>query len=203
MTELSSFELPISICLLNHLRSFSHNSHSFQPSFLTKLSHILSTISQKFKVPSNFKDFSFNKLLLSVHYYLSLIYNIDVFTSQFTSKLQVSELNLTGIYSTNIFNIHSIFKALEETKNSQVSNILSDVNINQLSSRNNLPQFSKDQAETLQQDNLEMGFIQKFRVQIIPKPAKDTKCISSHLLLSYELVPFNKNSFLIFSYRLR
>jgi len=190
MTELSSFELPISICLLNHLRSFSHDFHSFQPSFLSQLNQILSTISHKFKAPPNFKDFSFHKLLLSVHYYLSLIYNIDTFTSQFTSKLQVSELNLDGIYSTNIFNVHSIMKAFEEIKDTQPSNILSSVSLNQLSSRNNQSQLSKEQTGSLQQDNLEMGFLQKFRVQIITKPAKDTKCISSHLLLSYELVRY-------------
>lgn len=112
-TELN---IPFSLRLLNHLRSFEHESHTMKADYLEDLNTIISLIPIDKSSDSHFFGQNREKILLSIHIYLAWIFNIQEFISTLKEDLKVNELNVSGFNNTNIFNVHSVYKALEQIR---------------------------------------------------------------------------------------
>ena len=108
-------EFPISLTLLNSLRSFPpNNPHQFPPSFLNQISSILTS-----------SGLHHQRSYLALHYYLSIIDNIEDLTHIFNPDFNLNKPDLTALNKTNIYNIHSLLNALrvlEVQENAQGNN---------------------------------------------------------------------------------
>jgi len=123
---MSSFELidiPISLALLNCLRTFSHCSHKFTSKFLLAFQKAFSDCTKTLPKFNEFTESEKDKVILAVHYYLALISNINHLIQALNIENDVEELDVKEINSTNIFNVQSLYKALKiQTNESQEVN---------------------------------------------------------------------------------
>jgi len=161
-------DLPLSLPLLNTLRSFSHSSHSFPSKFLSQLHLNLIQISDATQNLSNLATGHLEKLILSIHYFLSLIINLDQLLSILTPEPHLHDLNIKSISSTNIFNLSSLFNSLHSD-----SNISSPDR--QYGPRSPLWKNSAP-------ENNKISFIENFRIQLVSEKShhihEDTLSIS-------------------------
>ena len=113
MTLYHSIEIPFSLDLLSCLRDFEHENHNFTHKFLDKVSQSLQALSNKGQNDSNAQDLNLEKTCLALHYYLSLVDNIEKFLDIFYTDFNIEKLDVKLINKTNIFNVHSILRAVE------------------------------------------------------------------------------------------
>ena len=169
----NSIDIPLSIGLLNRLRNFEHKAHTFDQIFLEEVDAILNQLQKRVKTAAESGSYTFESLIIIVHYYFSLIYNLDTFVSQFQGSHELVSLNFSAINSTNIFNVHSLLKALSAKRSNNSSLDIS---------------YQTDATESTQEERgtpLEVHFLQRFRIQV---STNETKATSSHLMISIELV---------------
>jgi len=149
-------EFSISLTLLNSLRSFPPNHpHQFPPSFLNQISSILSNSTSSFSSSSP----QIQRSYLALHYYLSIIDNIEDLTVLFNPDFTLNKPDLTALNKTNLFNIHSLLKAI----------------------------VSPQEAQESTQGNSENVSLEKFKVQITQNETRadaEKLFISSDLVLS-------------------
>jgi hypothetical protein len=115
----SDLLIPVSVGLLNKLRNFEHESHSFKAKYLEEVNDLLTTIFQGKNRLEKYQVHSNEFLTLTIHYYLALITNVDTLVNLLDANSKVEQLNTTNFNGTNIFNIHSILRALEALRNSK------------------------------------------------------------------------------------
>jgi hypothetical protein len=111
--------VPFSLSLLNKLRVFEHESHSFKAKYLEEINELLTLIFHGKDRVEKYQNHYSETLVLAVHYYLALISNLETFIESLDSSLKLEKLNVAGINGTNIFNVHSIGRALEALRNSK------------------------------------------------------------------------------------
>jgi len=104
--------IPLSLSLINKLRSFDHSSHSFKPEYLNVLEGLLSEIFKERNRDEPYQASTLEQLTLAVHYYLALIYNLEDLIAVFNKDLWVANLNISGFNTTNIFNLHCLSRSI-------------------------------------------------------------------------------------------
>jgi len=178
----TTLDIPLSIGLLNRLRKFEHNAHTFNQTFLEEVDSLLAQVQKRIKVTSTFAKFPFETLYLFIHYYFSLIYNLEAFVSQFKDSAEVVPMNYASINSTNIFNIHSLTKALhaKRSAHSLETSVVSTQDTSVVTE-------ASEGANEEKNNQLDVHFLQRFKVQITQN---EVKANSSYLFLSLELVFF-------------
>lgn len=173
-------DIPLSIGLLNRLRTFEHNAHTFNQTFLEEVDLLLSQVQKRLKASPDVGQYPFETIYLLMHYYFSLIYNLETFISQFKDTLEVVPLNFANINSTNIFNIHSLIKALHAKRASQSL----DTSVQSTQDTSVVTDASESTQEE-KESGKDVHFLQRFKVQL---NSKETKANSSNLFLSFDLV---------------
>jgi len=173
----ATIDIPLSIGLLNRLRTFEHNAHTFNQTFLEEVDLLLSQVQKRLKASPDVGQYPFETIYLLIHYYFSLIYNLETFISQFKDTIEVVPLNFANINSTNIFNIHSLVKALHAKRASQSL----DTSVQSTQDTSSVTESS----DGAQENSKDVHFLQRFKVQL---NSKETKANSSNLFLSTELV---------------
>lgn len=111
--------IPISQSLLNKLRCFEHESHSFKANYLEEVNELSTNLLKESKLEKNIRNFDPEKIILAFHYYLALIENVNIFLDLFEGVAKTEPLNVQGFNSTNIFNVHSLFRALQALRSSK------------------------------------------------------------------------------------
>ncbi len=167
-------DLPISLPLLNALRSFSHSSHSFPSKFLSQLHLNLIQVADATHNLSNFTTNHLEKIILSVHYFLALIINLDQFLALFTPEPHLHELDTKSISSTNIFNLASLFNSLEKDQNISSPD-------RQYGPRS--PLWKNSISE-----NNKISFIENLRIHLVPE--KSNEMNENTLSISFSQVYF-------------
>ena len=153
-------EVPISLNLLNSLRSFPPNSpHNFPPDFIQKISLILSHSSSTFSNPTPHLQRSY----LALHYYLSIIDNIEDLTALFSPNFSLAKPDLKALNQTNIFNIHSLLNSISGLDK------------------------TGSEAQNSTQENIDLQIMEKFRVKITEN---QTGADAQTLFISSDLVRF-------------
>ncbi len=169
----ATLDIPLSLGLINRLRRFEHNAHTFNQTFLEEVDSLLTQVQKRIKSSANFEKYSFETLYLFIHYHFSLIYNLEALVSQFKDTIDILPLNFASINSTNIFNIHSLTKALLAKRANQ-----------KLEVSTTTTEASEGTPED-KQPSIDVAFLQRFKVQLNPS---EIKANSSALQLSFELV---------------
>lgn len=105
--------IPISQALLNKLRCFEHESHSFKAKYLEEINGLSTALVKISGLTQNIRNFEPEKVIFAFHYYLALIENVQVFFDLFDGVIKTEPLNVQGFNSTNIFNVHSFSNALQ------------------------------------------------------------------------------------------
>ena len=105
--------IPISLPLLNCLRTFSHDTHVFTQEFISSFQKAFSECCKNLSNFNLFTDCNVEKVILGIHYYLALISNINHLIEALKIEYEVNDLNIEAINSTNIFNVKSLYKTLQ------------------------------------------------------------------------------------------
>jgi hypothetical protein len=131
MQQETELKIPFSLRLLNHFRSFAHESHTFKAQYLEDLHSILTLFPSEFTPTNRFLGIRRERILIAIHHYFSWISNLQDFVSTLNADAKVVELNVAGFNNTNIFNIHSIYKALDSYRatKSEITNKVTDPEI--------------------------------------------------------------------------
>lgn len=158
-------EVPISLNLLNTLRNFTHEAHAYNHEFLEHINDILLAYLKRIKKAPEVENSLLEETFLGLHYYLSLIDNIEGLITLFHADYKLDKINTKAINSSNIFNIYSLWKAIHAIKESQ---------------------SQQDQSATEDTGKqVDLQFVQKFRIHLTER---ETKADSLKLSISSELV---------------
>jgi hypothetical protein len=111
--------IPFSQALLNKLRCFEHESHSFKAKYLEEINDLSIGLLKQSGLKQQIRNYEPEKIILAFHYYLALIDNVQTFIDLFDGVIKTEPLNVQGFNSTNIFNVHSFLKAFQALRASK------------------------------------------------------------------------------------